>query len=211
MTEIAIQDETEDSLTAPGKLLRDRREEMGLTQAEVASKLHLSQQSIKDIEADDYSYFSAPIYVRGYLRNYAALLDLDCKPLLRAFEEMGFVDQLNKTPRASYIASSVSRTVRLHHSRKQLARWMSYVFFALIVTLVAVWWHGQRTHQHAGLTPSLITNTDTKTVPLTTSAPRTIPVQTTSAASNNKAAAIKHEGGDLHVSPLQFAPVKNNT
>jgi cytoskeletal protein RodZ len=181
MTDKATQDDT-NSLTAPGKLLRDQRELIGITQAEVAARMRLSQQAIKDIEADDYTHFSAAIYVRGYIRNYAAIVELEAKPLLEAFDVMGFVDQLNQTPRTSYIASSVSKTVRLHHSRRRIARWMSYLFFVVIIALVAVWWHGQRMHKHAAISANILSNVNK-------------PVET-----HKIPVTVKHEVGDAHVS-----------
>ena len=164
MSETLPQDEQE-SLTAPGKVLRDQREELGLTQAEVASKMRLSQQSIKDIEADDYSHFSAEIYVRGYIRNYASIVKLDGKPLLRAFDKMGFVDQLNQMPRTSYIASSVTKTAHLHRSRRRLAQWVSYAFMGLLIALVALWWHGQSSHKHADISAKLLSAVDQAAIP----------------------------------------------
>lgn len=152
-----------ESLTAPGKLLRDQREKLGLTQTEVAARLRLSKQSIKDIEADDYSHFSAAIYVRGYIRSYAHVVKLDEQPLLRAFNEMGFVDQLNQLPRTSYIASSVTKTAYLNRSRRQLAQWVSYGFIALLIALVALWWHGQSNHKHADISAKLLSAVDEST------------------------------------------------
>jgi cytoskeletal protein RodZ len=174
MTDKLSQDETE-SLTAPGKLLRDKREKMGLTQEDIATRMRLSKQTIKDIELDDYSHFSAAIYVHGYLRGFAAIVGLNSEPLLRAFNKMGFVEQLNQMPRTSYIASSVTKTVRLNRSKKRIASWMSYFFFALLIALVVAWWHGQRNHKHATINPNMLTAVEqpadvknTSTLPLTT-------------------------------------------
>ncbi len=166
MTDEPSLDETE-SLTAPGKLLRDKREDMGLTQGEVAARLRLSKQSIKDIEADDYSHFSAVIYVRGYIRGYAAIVGLDPAPLLRAFFEMGFVDLLNQMPRTSYISSSVTKTVRLNRSKKRIASWVSYLFFVLLFAMVVAWWHGQRNHKHAMISPNMLSAVDQAVQPKT--------------------------------------------
>ncbi len=162
MSDATLQDEFE-SMTAPGKLLRDQREKMGLTQAEVAARMRLSQQSIKDIEADDYSHFSAPIYVRGYIRNYAAMMALKSQPLLQAFDQMGFVDQLNQMPRTSYISSSVSNTTRLTRSKHHFVRLMTYFFFGLLLALVVVWWYGQRHHRHADIASRVMSELSTET------------------------------------------------
>ncbi|PHQ78408.1 MAG: hypothetical protein COB66_08985 [Coxiella sp. (in: Bacteria)] len=156
MTDIHDQDE-DTSPTAPGKVLRGIRESQGMTQADVANRLRLSVQSIKDIEADDYFRFSAAIYVRGYLRNYAALLKIDNAPLLAAFNSMRFVDQINPTQGTSYIASSITKTAHSNRSKRRVARWMSGVVFLLLIGLVAAWWYGQRHHQHAIISNNLLT------------------------------------------------------
>lgn len=186
MSETLPQDEHE-SLTAPGRVLRNQREKLGLTQAEVAAKLRLSQQSVKDIEADDYSHFSAKIYVCGYIRNYAHIVELDDKPLIRAFHEMGFVDQLNQMPRTSYIASSVTKTAHLHRSRRRMAQWVSYAFVGLMIALIALWWHGQRNHKHADISAKLLSAVDqAPAVTQTTPIPTTINQLTTKQAQQPK-------------------------
>lgn len=140
-----------DSLTAPGKVLRAARDAAGLSQAEVARKLRLSQQSIKDIEADDYEHFSAVIYVSGYIRNYATLLHLNSKPLLDAFYQMGFAEEVKSLERtnASTLMTGVHRTVMANRSHHNIARWASLGVLCLLVTLVGLWWYGQHHHRHA--------------------------------------------------------------
>ncbi len=150
-----LQQETT-NLIAPGKILRDTREVRRLSQAEIASRLHLSLQIIKDIESDDYSRFPAAIYVRGYLRNYAALLEMNSEPLLHAFDVMGFADEIKRQPHASYVSSSVAHTVNLHRSRSQLARRASWIILGLFITLVVIWWYGQHQHKHATISASLL-------------------------------------------------------
>lgn len=175
MSETLPQDEQE-SLTAPGKVLRDQREKLGLTQAEVAARMRLSQQSVKDIEADDYSHFAAKIYVRGYIRSYAGIVNVDETLLLRAFDEMGFADQLNQLPRTSYIASSVTKTAHLHHSRRRLAQWVSYAFVGLLIALVALWWHGQGNHKHADISAKLLSTVDQAVTPPNSEQSTSIPM-----------------------------------
>lgn len=67
--------------TRVGAQLRERREALGLTQAEVAEKLHLSGFVVDDIEHGRVSRLSG-IYRRGYIGNYARLLDLDADAVL---------------------------------------------------------------------------------------------------------------------------------
>lgn len=148
MTEQATPNE---SLTAPGRVLRAARDAAGLSQADIARKLRMSQQSIKDIEGDDYSHFSAVIYVSGYIRNYATLLKLDPKPLLDAFYQMGFAEEVKSLGRtsASTLMTGVHRTVMTNRSHNNVARWATLAVLGLLITLVGLWWYGQHHHQHA--------------------------------------------------------------
>ena len=51
--------------------------EMGLTVEEVAVSLKLGKDVIVDLEAGDYSRLAGPTFVKGYMRSYARLLQLD--------------------------------------------------------------------------------------------------------------------------------------
>jgi len=70
----------------PGIQLRAERERRHWTQEEVAVKLKLKVNQIDALERDAYERFAAPIFVSGYLRNYARLLELPAEPMLAAFE-----------------------------------------------------------------------------------------------------------------------------
>ena len=73
----------------PGRRLREAREQQGLHVADVAAALLLTEEQIQALEENDFDYFSAPLFVRGYLRKYAALLDIPDAPLIEAFEHIG--------------------------------------------------------------------------------------------------------------------------
>lgn len=73
----------------PGRLLREGRELLGLTPEEVAERLHLQPAQVQALEDDDYAHFSAPIFIRGHLNNYARLLGLDPETVVGALEGQG--------------------------------------------------------------------------------------------------------------------------
>ena len=56
--------------------------EKGLTVGEVADHLRLGADVIEDLETDDYSRLPGSTFVKGYLRSYARLLDLDGEELV---------------------------------------------------------------------------------------------------------------------------------
>ncbi len=73
----------------PGKRLREVREKRGLYVADVAAELLLTEEQIRALEENDFDHFTAPLFVRGYLRKYAALLGIPAEPLIKAFENIG--------------------------------------------------------------------------------------------------------------------------
>lgn len=75
-----------DIMTNPGAALRNIREERGLSLEFVAQTLHLRAQLIEDIEHDAFEKMPHAVFVKGYLRAYAKLLDVDVAPLIHAYE-----------------------------------------------------------------------------------------------------------------------------
>lgn len=82
-SKIRAQQETtsNEHLRRIGATLRRRREARGLGQRDVAERLHLPGMVVNDIETGQIEKLSG-IYRRGYIRNYATLLELDPEELL---------------------------------------------------------------------------------------------------------------------------------
>jgi cytoskeleton protein RodZ len=69
---------------SPGALLLAERRNQGLSLGDIARQLKLSVRQVEALERDDYATFSGPLFVRGFLRNYAKLLHLEPEALLAA-------------------------------------------------------------------------------------------------------------------------------
>ena len=59
-----------------GELLRQTREEKGLSFEEVSEALFVRKRVIGAIEAGDWDNLPHPVYVKGYVTQYAAFLDI---------------------------------------------------------------------------------------------------------------------------------------
>ena len=59
-----------------GQLLRETREKRGLTFDEVSNALFIKEQAIKAIEAGDWDHLPHPVYVKGYVTQYATFLNI---------------------------------------------------------------------------------------------------------------------------------------
>jgi cytoskeleton protein RodZ len=72
-----------------GAYLSSEREKSQLSVQQVADKLYLDVNLIKALEADNYEQLPPPIFIRGYIRNYAKLLEIPADPILTAYERSG--------------------------------------------------------------------------------------------------------------------------
>ncbi len=92
MTETAHSvEERTSSAVQPGDLtamLVKCREKAGLDLEQAAEELHLSAHIVKALEREDFAHLPEPPYVRGYLRGYSKLADIDAKELIRTYEAL---------------------------------------------------------------------------------------------------------------------------
>jgi cytoskeleton protein RodZ len=73
---------------APNLRLSQAREAQSLTTADVARRLKLSVWQVEALESGQYEQLPGPTFVRGFIRNYARLLDLDPEELARAVTDL---------------------------------------------------------------------------------------------------------------------------
>ena len=66
----------------PGAQLLAERRAQGLSLGDVARQLKLSVRQVEALERDEYAAFPGAVFVRGFLRNYAKLLQLDPEALV---------------------------------------------------------------------------------------------------------------------------------
>ncbi|WIX04932.1 helix-turn-helix domain-containing protein [Xanthomonas oryzae] len=96
-----------------GQHLREAREATGLSVDEVAGKLRMPVHVVRSLEQEDWQCLGAPVFVRGQLRSYARLLQVDLQPLLQQatiapIEPVKLVSHTH-TPRARRILESTAR------------------------------------------------------------------------------------------------------
>lgn len=117
----------------PGAILRNAREEQGLSVQSVAEKLHLRLTIVKSLEADEYSTDISPTFTKGYLKLYSRLLGLDEAKVLTAYQQMG---ALEKEPAK---LQSFSQKVARQASDQRLMLF-TYFVLAIVLAMVVVWW-----------------------------------------------------------------------
>lgn len=70
-----------------GRRLAAARKERGLEIETVARELKLDAAMVRALEADDRAVLPAPIFVQGYLRSYARLLDLPVEEMVARYTQ----------------------------------------------------------------------------------------------------------------------------
>lgn len=137
----AVDEQPQDPVTerppeGPGIRLRTAREAAGMDLERVAAQLHLRPQQVEALEKDDYDGFAARVFVRGYLRNYARLVDLAVDEVLKAFDATcPDPDQPMELRRVGTHKPQVG-------SGHGVVRMVSWGLVLGIAALFLVWWAG---------------------------------------------------------------------
>jgi cytoskeleton protein RodZ len=118
----------------PGSVLALARREHNLSVVDVARHLKLSPAQVEALEAGAYERLPGPVFVRGFLRNYAKLLGIDPQPLLRSIDSQSAQPAI--TDRRTHAPQVVMED--------RPARWPLYtgLVAALIVGVLAVYEFG---------------------------------------------------------------------
>ncbi len=119
----------------PGAILRRAREARGLDVPAVAGMLHLSEKKLEALEADDFAQLPEPVYVRGYLKNYARFLDEPAEPILNAYARLSPVTMSEKQP---LLDSHVVED--LGSNGHDVVRIVSILVVVIVIAAPVIWW-----------------------------------------------------------------------
>ena len=126
----------------PGHLLRQAREEQGLSQKETARDLHLTSKVINAIEEDDFELIPSFVFARGYIRSYARRLGLDGQALVAEFDLAYGVPNNSAKP-----MSAIRKGVQQSKPGDTWVKLISIVFVVGLVAASIVWWQSQNGSQ----------------------------------------------------------------
>ena len=121
---------------SPGQVLREAREEQGLSQQAIAEKLYLKVGIIDDIEQNRLDDSTSVTFIKGYVRLYAKNIGLNPEEVLTLF------NQYHTTTKPPAKLQSFSRRVA---KQAHDDRWMMVTYGIAIVLIagVVVWWYQQ--------------------------------------------------------------------
>lgn len=114
-----------------GRLLRESREGQELSLEQIAADLRIEPHLLDALEQDRLADLGAPVFAKGYLKQYGQRLGLKYEDLLGVY-----YDQVE--PQDMPIAPS--RSIKLRDER-QVTMWLiSGIALALLAVLLFVWW-----------------------------------------------------------------------
>ena len=137
-----------------GEQLRKVREAQKLGVHEVVDMTKIRGDHLRALEEGNYSVFSAPVYIRGFVRSYASLLKLDTAQILeqlgRELADSGQVDPMLAPKERSVVDAAMFQLSKF--SRRMV--WPAVGTAAAVVVLVGsylLWTHSRSEDPTAGL------------------------------------------------------------
>jgi len=152
---------------APGRRLSEARQAQNLAAVDVARQLKLSVWQVEALEAGSYQQLPGPIFVRGFIRNYARLLKLDPEELLRSAGD-------SLPQQAARSETPPSRDIPFPSSTD--SRWPKYavaaaVVFGALAVYEFVWNEPEGTSKAVAVTPVPVSPKPILDTPVTAATP----------------------------------------
>ena len=127
-TPILVDENSKEAQPGSGSLLSLARKKQKRTVEEIAEHLNLSVSQIRSIELDQSEGLPEPTYVRGYIRSYAKLLDLDQNEILGHY--------LNPNWQKGSSLDEMPRGIEVHEHKR--GSWLTPSRFVGVAFLLAV-------------------------------------------------------------------------
>lgn len=126
-------DNVDTILVEAGTILKQKREELGLSKKQVADRLRLRLTLIEQIESNQFEADQVATFTRGYLRSYAKIVGIDEAVVLAALDE-----RMGTQPQEQTMKSFSRKTNREKHDSRIMA--LTWGILAVIVAISSVWW-----------------------------------------------------------------------
>ena len=157
--------------------LRQAREAKHLTVDQIVEITKIRTDHLHALEEGNFDVFSAPVYIRGFVRSYSTLLKLDVPQMMAALEaELAQTTKFSAPPALTERPRGAIDFLMLQLSK---VNWLkALIGLAVLAALVAAFWALLSWRRHdpfKRLNPSVYQATQTvagETLPLPAPAPR---------------------------------------
>jgi cytoskeletal protein RodZ len=156
--------------------LRQAREAQNLTLQQVGEVTKIRTDHLRALEEGDFDVFSAPVYIRGFVRCYATMLKLDVPKIMAGIEaELGETKKFSEPPPLSDRPRGVLDFLMLQLSRIDWRKGVVVLGILIVggiaVSIYSIVQHRRNADPLAGLKPGLYHGTQSisgQTLPLPT-------------------------------------------
>lgn len=119
-----------------GRLLREARESKGMSVETAANELRISTSIVKMIEADEYDLNAKDaVFMRGYIRSYARLVNLSEDEVGDMFQSLGLVAEVQKIPKREKIK------IKQVSFKDKPVRLITNFVIIILIFLLLIWWY----------------------------------------------------------------------
>jgi len=139
--------ETRDEATSvpaadgPGARLKAARESAGLSLDQAAQQLKLAPRQVKALEDEDFEHLPGRTFTRGFVRNYARLLNLDAEGLLALMPNASNAPAL-EAPTLQSTGAMIAELPTTEKASPSSARWLiPLVLVACVVGAAGYEWY----------------------------------------------------------------------
>jgi cytoskeletal protein RodZ len=161
------------TMSQVGEQLHAAREALKLTVQQIADSTKIRTDHIRALEEGHYEMFSAPVYIRGFVRIYAAQLKLNTAQIMSVLDaELKQTEKFKDPPPLMEESNTL-----IDHAMFWLSKlnWRvgvvggtALVLLLVLLLLGSAWRHHSRNNPLAGLKPAVYQSADAgETLPLT--------------------------------------------
>src|SRR5699024_1746130 len=118
----------------PGQMLREARLAQDYSLADLCGLTMLPKHTVEALEDDDFEALAQPVFVRGYYRKCAKVLEIDAEPLLAAYTAAGGA-RAAAAPQQS-LGASGGASVKVMPADVTPRKRLSFGFVLLILILI---------------------------------------------------------------------------
>ena len=156
-----------------GEQLHAAREALKLTVQQIADATKIRTDHIRALEEGNYEMFSAPVYIRGFVRIYATQLKLNTAQIMSVLDaELKQTEKFKEPPPLMEESNTLLDHVMFWLSklnwRVGLIGGGALVLLFVILLAGSAWRHHSHSHALTGLKPAVYQSADaSETLPLT--------------------------------------------
>lgn len=128
-----------------GRQLRAAREAKGWSLEDVAGQLKLARRQVEALEHEAFDELPSNLFIRGFVRNYARLLQIDAAPLIEYLAGVLPQDPVHES--AAAVNVEVNQTfpdMRSSHAGSSSSKILIVALIGVFIGVAAVYWYLQQ-------------------------------------------------------------------